>query len=153
MSPFAVDVTWESCGCLTFIVDHGVNRLRILASDMLPPLDDMFSGFVALTQGERHARFRCWAEPSEFRWLITADDGFARVRLLVFPDLHERLPDDQGRLIMAADMPVRTLVTAFVTPLRARLDRVGEDAFPRTWRGLPFPVDHLRTLEEWLARK
>ncbi|WP_143047102.1 hypothetical protein [Amycolatopsis xylanica] len=147
-------MNWQQCGCLIFLVDHGgPDPLEIWASDMLPPLDDMLRGFVALTRGEPHARFRWWSEPSEFRWVITADDGFARVRVLVFPDLHEQLPDEQGRPLLTIDMPVRTVVSAFVTPLRALLDQVGEERLARNWQSEPFPVDHLRTLEEWLARK
>jgi len=67
------------------------------ASFLTHAMDDLLAACVALTRGESRARASWDGEPTEYRWLFSADRfGVANVRLLILKDLSAGLPDTDG---------------------------------------------------------
>ncbi|WP_158888066.1 hypothetical protein [Amycolatopsis anabasis] len=146
---FAVDLVY--LGWLVAEVGDRRSEQRLYASYVTPALDDLLAALNSITAGERHARVSWDGEPTEYRWLITADPyAYAHVRVLRFPDRIEKSPDNDGHQLIDADLPLPALVRSVTTAARALLTRLGEDQYAHRWHAGSFPTSHLLALEQWL---
>jgi hypothetical protein len=138
-------------GWLRVRVDDGCGEKVMYASYLTCALDDLLAALVALTAGERHARLSWEGEPTEYRWVITVDPySYAHVHILRFRSRFQREPDAFGRLLVEADLPLRSLVRSVAGSARAMLTDLGEAGYTRKWHLGPFPTEQLLTLERWL---
>lgn len=140
-------------GWLRVVVDDGRGEQGMEASFLTHAMDDLLAACAALTRGEPRARVSWDGEPTEFRWLFSADRyGVATVRLLILADRSAAAPDTDGHPHLDVELPVGELVDTVAGAARALLDRVGEDGYARRWER-PFPVAQLRALERWSAER
>lgn len=144
----ALDV---DAGWLIVDIDDGRGARRLYASDLTFALDDLLDALISLTRGVPRARVSWEGEPTEYRWLCTVEgDRYARVRVLTLSDRSAHLPEHEGHRILDTDLPLRALVQSVTAPVRALLNRLGEDGYARRWEVSPFPTSRLLLLEHWL---
>jgi hypothetical protein len=151
--PFTVEFDLMYVGWLVVTVSQGRAKTRMYASDLTLALDDLLAGLISLTQGGQQASVSWNGEPTEYRWLLTANDTHAHIHLLILEDHGDQVASWYGHLQFTADMPLRTLVRTITVAARALLTRLGEDGYTCKWQSGPFPTSHLQTLEQWLGKE
>jgi hypothetical protein len=123
----------------------------IPASYLSDSLGDLLEAVGVLLEGAVEARCSWDVEPGEYRWLFDRSGPDVRVRVLAFPELWGKAPDDAGTLVFETREPLRALASAVLEGALAVLDQYGEEKYKARWVEHPFPTAHLELIRQRLA--
>ncbi|MER6946458.1 hypothetical protein ABT294_20730 [Nonomuraea sp. NPDC000554] len=130
-------------------IGHEGREARMDVSYLTDALQELLYSLVRVTQGD-DMRFSWDGEPTEYRWILTHEDGGVRLRIFTFPYRTRPEPDEMGLELFTLQAEVWSLVRAVVRSVRRLLFEMGEEEYSRQWGGRAFPLRELNVLEAWL---
>jgi len=138
---------WAECS-----LDFYGTKFTVTASYLSDALLELVSGTNHILAGGNEARFSFDEEPGEFRWIMrrTQDGGLA-VRILDFPELWGRKPDEEGAVLLDVTCQLKDFAHALLLSLNALLLEFGVSGYRDKWGNSEFPSGQYRALCEHLG--
>jgi len=133
-------------------ITHGDQTVEITASYLSDALGDLLLAVWTLTEGETDARYSWDEEPGEYRWLFHRDGDSVDMHVLEFGELWGGRPDEHGRTVFRAHVPLRSLVVAVAGAAVGVEEQHGHEGYRKKWVDHDFPADTLSHLHRWLQR-
>ncbi len=139
---------WAECH-----VRYGESECLLTASYLSDALGNLVLAAAGVLGGMPSVAVSFDEEPGENRWVIQIipSGGGLKLRILQFKGTWQYLPDEQGRQLFAAVVPVREFGIAVRDAALRVLEAHGRDGYRQKWVDAEFPSRQLELLEAAIA--
>jgi hypothetical protein len=139
------DAGWADC---EVAVDSNVATVQ--ASYLGDALRELIEATLAIVEGSAYSVANFCEEPGECRFVLEPAGDRMRLRILEFPEIWSKEPDEEGAVRFDAVCGLREFAGAVLIAARAVLNSHGLEGYLEKWRRHEFPSEAVYKLDRAL---